>query len=528
MPRSDWKQSSALTKRIRAILSSRGLTVADVSRLSSLPHSGRRHEHVPHNLYEAIQKRDFSPGLFQLSALAETSGYRLVDWLSVFGIAMDVARLQAVLPALKTSELDTRRYQPDTRIHWFRDIQDPVFSESFVPLSQWIGATSPIRIDRAGSSGNHSFRYLKIGSKDNYAFPDLLPGSIVRFKTGTNVHEQIPLGKIPHDVFFLVEHGKGLICSRLCRPKPNSIVLCSRDLPYAPMELELGTQASVLGVADLEIRPMTRVQPPQVSSDSCQFWTPTPLSPQMPTQHVGTFIRNARKRAGITFRMASQRTRHVAELLDDHRYFCSPGSLSDFEANVFPPRQIRKLISICAVYFASVSEAMKAAGVDLDKAAHVPIPSELMPGNATNSRSEGLTMQSVFMNEMKRRFLELPLFLEDALPSIFELPKLSVRDVFWVGDQVRFFHQFLTGARFLVVDRKRKIPRTSLKATVREQPLYVLQRRNGTCFCGSCSLHDNYIVVRPWIHGMPKIMKLRNRMEIEVVGQVTGVVRQFG
>ena len=40
---------------------------------------------VPHNLYYDLTNETFSPSLHQLFALSRVSGYRLNDWLRVFG-----------------------------------------------------------------------------------------------------------------------------------------------------------------------------------------------------------------------------------------------------------------------------------------------------------------------------------------------------------------------------------------------------------------------------------------------------------
>jgi hypothetical protein len=129
---------------------------------------------------------------------------------------------------------------------------------------------------------------------------------------------------------------------------------------------------------------------------------------------------------------------------------------------------------------------------------------------------------------MRRQFVEFPLSLSGSLASIFGLPELSLRDAFWLGDSFESLHPSLIGARFLIVDRKRKTPHTRLEVTVRDQPLYVLRRRDGTCFCGSCALHGDSIVIRPWTSGLPKLLKLRDEVDVEVVGQIVGIVRHLG
>jgi hypothetical protein len=250
----------ALPDRVRLILAARGLSLAEVSRASRLLIPGSHLSHVPHNFYSSLRNRRFSPSLYQVLALSILSDCRLVDWLDVFGFSLDdVPCFHACLPALRTVELDSRIYQPNTSIPWFRDLKRADLSESLVPLSRWIAPGASRRFDSISQAANDAYSYVKIGTQDALTFPDLLPGSIVRVHRRFSAFERLPIGKKPAKSIFLIEHSGGLTCSRLYRPKSNRLVLCSRHLPYAPVELEYGTESRVLGVADLEIRPLGKI-----------------------------------------------------------------------------------------------------------------------------------------------------------------------------------------------------------------------------------------------------------------------------
>jgi len=75
--------------------------------------------------------------------------------------------------------------------------------------------------------------YVKIGREDALAFPDLLPGSIVR------VNPEISEGLLSEEDgralgrIFLIEHSKGLCCCRLRWQGKNRIIPLSSHLPYA-------------------------------------------------------------------------------------------------------------------------------------------------------------------------------------------------------------------------------------------------------------------------------------------------------
>jgi transcriptional regulator with XRE-family HTH domain len=515
---------NALAERIRSILALRGLSLADVSRASRSLVRGDRLCFVPHNFYSSLCKQSFSPRLQQLLALSTVSGYRLLDWLGVFGFSLDdVSRFQVSFPALRTVELDDNIYQPRTAVPWLYDLKEIDFSVPLVPLSQWLAAGPARRSDSLSNAASAVYRYVKIGSEDAFAFPDLLPGSIVRVSREDTALEGKPVGHTGENGLFLVEHSSGLTCSRLDRPELRKLVLCSRQLPYAPVELHEGTQAVVRGVADIEIRPLNRTEKPVVPARLGRFWTPASLPKYSPIDDVGELIRRARKRSGLSFREASKRTRSIAKELGDSRYYCSPAALSDYEARRLPPRHIHKLLSTCAVYFASVAELLEAAGAGLDKGGQLPMPDELV-GITVGSRSLSLK-SSRFLAEMERRFKRLPYFLHAALSRLFGLKDVSVRDVFWAGGAHGSIHSYSAGALFLVVDRKQKIPRPSLSSPMWAQPAYVLQRRDGGYLWGFCSLQNRTLIVRACTAGSPKLQRLRDHVDADVIGKVVGIVR---
>ena len=527
MPAPSRKPASVLVEKIRALLAARGLSLADLVRKSRLAFPNNRHRHIPHNLYDAIRKRRFSPSVCQIATLSLLSGYRFVDWLAMFGLSLDqVARFQASFPAPRTVELDGRIYHPRARIPWFRDLTTPSLPASLTPLSQWLASAEPRPAEFLFSGTSPAFRFVKIGSQDAYAFPELLPGSIVRVAPLAKAQSKSPAGKNPGKKLFLVEHGGGLVCSQMERPKPDRIVLCSGHLPYASAELVTGTQAEVLGVADVEIRRIARVEKPVVPPDLGVYWTPVGLWPRLPSGHVGKFIHRARKRSGLSFREASRRTRLIAELLGDSRYFCAPGSLSDYETWKSPPRHIQKLVSICAVYFASAAEFLAAANVELDRPGQLAMPSQFLV-EPQEAGSNATSTSSKFIKEIENQFQQLPYFLYRAMPVFFGLPDLSVRDIFWTGPAPRFVHPFMDLAVFLVVDRRKKMPRSSLSSPKWAQPIYVFLRRDGTYLCGSCTSLNGILMIHPCTAGLPKVLRLQNRVDAEVVGQVVGIVRRI-
>ena len=521
MPIPSVRPRSSLADRVRRILASRGLSLADVSRASVSNRLG----HIPHSFYSSLRKRSFSPSLYQLHSLSTLSGYRLVDWLALFGISLnDVSRFQVFFPSLRTVELDTRIYRPDALVPWLYDLKEADLSTPLAPLSQWVALGSQRRLDSISPRAKKTFRYLKIGSHDALAFPDLLPGSIVRVRDDLSALRHAPIGKTLGRTMFLVQHGKGITCSRLYRSESEKIVLCSRQLPYAPLDLTVGAESVVLGTADVEIRSVATVQKPLVSAALERYRAPRPLSLASLGRTAGAFIQRARKSCGISFREASERSRIIARELRDRRYYCSPGALSDYETRKFAPRRVHKLISICAIYFASAAELLEACGATLDSAGAHAMPREFLkplPETPTSTREP-----SRFLRKMERRFGLLPYFLQSAGSSMFGLQNPSLRDVFWAGDSLESKYSCLAGIRFLIVDRRQKRPRASLSCPIWAQPMYVLQKRDGGYLCGFCRL-ENGVLSLCSLAQHAKSVRLRNGIDAEIVGRVVSVIRQL-
>jgi len=435
----------------------------------------------------------------------------------------DVSRFQVLFPSLRTVELDTRAYHPAAPIPWLYDLKEPDFSTPLVPLSQWVAVGSRRRIDSVARDAKTTFRYVKIGSHDARAFPDLLPGSIVRVSDDFSALRRTPIGKTPGRTMFLVQHSKGITCSRLLRSESDTIVLCSRQLPYAPIELTLGIEGVVLGEVGIEIRSIAVVQKPAVSASLERYRVPSPLSRASPARNAGEFIQRARKACGISFREASERTRVIARELGDRRYYCSQGALSDYETRKFAPRHLHKLISICAVYFAGAADLFEACGAALDKAGTHAMPRDLLNLSPEIPASAGET--SRFLSEMERRFGQLPHFLRTAGSSMFGLQNVSLRDVFWVGDSQEAKYSCLAGIQFLIVDRRQKKPRASLSSPIWAQPIYVLQKRGGYSW-GFCRL-ENGVLSLCSLAQRAKSLRLRHGVDAEVVGRVVGVIRKL-
>jgi hypothetical protein len=392
------------------------------------------------------------------------------------------------------------------------------------PLSYWLSGETIRPLDSLPNKSSRSFRYLKIGSRDAYAFPDLLPGSIVRVDTRIPADQllaQDNAGRI-----LAIEHGLGVLCGRVRPLGHGRVVLCSRQLPYAPVELQLGTEAAVLGYVDMEIRQVGSRETPEVQASWSRRWTRRAIRLTAPIANVRDLARRARIRSGLSFRAASERTAEIARVLQQPNYFCAPGALSDLEARDRLPRHIHKLISLSAVYCISIADMMDLAGLRLEDAGQEAMPAEWTRRFCPET-ADTIYGPSPFLRAVEDALEEIPFFLRKALPSILGLPSLSVRDLFWAGATAEQVHPYLKGAAFLAINRKSKTPAPSLASPMWAQPLYVLELRDGKRLCAACSLQEGTLVVRSCTTASGDLLRLRHRADVEVLGKVMAIVRRL-
>lgn len=525
-----------LAESVRGILATRNLTLYKVAALSRSDYPGRPRYHLPANLYFRLRSLNWTPTLYQLSVLSKLSEYHLADWLSVFGFPPDaISRVEATLRRPRTNLLDSTVYDPRATITWFRERREKRAIPGVVALREILEPSGSQQLLSLLPAGSPKYVYAKIGIQDALAFPELLPGSIVRVDprlaaplargtNGTNANS-----------IFLVEHEGGYCCCRLHYEKTDRITLLPTQLPFANVEFRLGAEARIIGRVELEFRvlvdPETTRTPrcslPEIAPELARLWTPEPFRLSTRAGQFTAQLRTARLRAGLSFHDASELSRSVAKVLGDERYFTSQASLSDYEARNSLPRHIHKLFTLCAIYAIPFSELLDSFGLSLQEGGTVPIPDQWIPQadllagiqQKPAARSRG------FLGPLLAQYGTPPFFLRDSLASLLRLSELSLHDVFWVGGQRAALHPALTGALFVVVNRKRRTPPAFLRKSLWDRPLYLLARRNGSQVLASCTLQDHLIVVHPHAGNFVRPERLRNHADAEVVGEIVGVLR---
>jgi hypothetical protein len=520
MPQDNNARSTAA--HARRIFVAAGLSISEVARKSRNLFRDDARFHIPPNLFHAIEQRGFSPSIQQLFVLSRLSAYRLADWLMVFGIFLDdIPRLQAVLPARYTTLVDV---DAGDGLNWelsFKQISPMMPAGLLRPLVESI--RFDLRPASPETNAGASFLYAKLGCRDAFAFPDLLPGSIVRINAeqGQSFRRPAP-GRA--GAIFLVEHMRGLVCSKLHFVEKNRIVVCPTELAYAHVELELEKEARILGIVDREFRSTDFAGSANVPRSLAEFWSPEPLETISPGSSLHDLLRSARRRSGLTFREASAKTAMIARTLRNKDCFCAVGSLSDYESNTEFPRHLHKLLSLCTVYSLSPWEFMSAAGLRLGEAGQNPMPDELRNGaaplNIPTARADEGSRGSPH-----REMAVLPFFFGRAAGEFLKMEHLSIRDIFRMGRATKSFHPYLADALAVIIDRHKKRVTTQPHVPLWAQPLYVLLRRDGQYICTSCGSDNGKLVMRPFSDGFDRPIRLENPDEVEVIGKVVGILR---
>ena len=403
-----------VAERVRSVLASKKLTLARVSRASAARFGRSSPYFLPHTLYHEFRLGTFSPSLHQVFAFSQISGYKLSDWLRVLGFDLeDIPRLQVLLPSKRTTLLDSSLVDADAWIPWFRNRAGSAAEPPIAPLAQLLEVTRPSRLRSLPEIGKRGYLYAKIGREDALAFPDHVPGSIVR------VNPRFPNGRIPKtngstsSETFLIEHSKGLFCCRLRVVEKGIVVPIGTSLSYAHVEMKVPREARILGVVDFEIRPTLLAEQPEVPKDLAKHWKPRPVVAE---KTYGQLLRAARTKPRLSLREVAVLSGKIADLLGDRRYFVSPSSLCDYEQFDAPPRHFHKAVTLCSLYGLQFRVFLKAIGIVIEEAGTEPMPDHLARRVldmelVENSNGNDMSGRSGFLEQIVERCEEIPFFL---------------------------------------------------------------------------------------------------------------------
>ncbi|MGA2335023.1 MAG: helix-turn-helix transcriptional regulator [Terriglobales bacterium] len=362
------------------------------------------------------------------------------------------------------------------------------------------------------------------------AFPDLVPGGIVR------VNPRLLNGCIPKTdgatsaQMFLVEHREGLFCCRLRVVEKGVIVPVGTSLSYAQVELKVPREARLLGVVDLEIRPMLRTDQPEVPKDLAKHWKPRPLVTE---KEFGRLLRDSRTNLRLSLREVAEMSRNTADLLGDERCSVSHSSLCDYELFNAPPRHFHKAITLCSLYGLQFHAFLKAIGIVLTEAGTEPIPDHLVhrvldTESIEKSDDNDIPGRNGFLEHMLKRCEEIPFFLRESIGPLSDLDDASLDDFFWIGGKHDVLHPCLANGLFVLVNRREKRPMHFTSKPAWQQPVYVILRRDGTYLCACCGIENGTLVIHPYSQQFHRSEHLRYHHDAEVVGRIVTVARKLG
>ncbi len=519
--------SAKIAERIKSILATRDLTLYQVCRNAESRFGHASPYCLPHNLYYGVKLGTFSPSLYQMFALSRITNYKLADWLGVFGFDLEqIPRLQVLLPNKRTILLDSEVCDPNAWIPWLQDRTPDTPIPAIAPLSHLLAAGAPVRQRSLLDPNPKRFLYAKVGMEDARAFPDLLPGSIVR--VDRQLESVLPsLNQAQSNRIFLVEHGKGLCCCRLIAAGRNRILTVSTHLPYPQIEFELQREARILGAVDIEIRPLIGVEQPEIPKVLTKRQNAVRLHRQGAT--LSQLLRESRLKASLSLREASSLSRRIAHILENRHCFISPSSLSDYEARDTPPHQVERAITLCVVYAVPFHTLLDKVGVSAARAGQEPIPDRLLSNAPPEIGKAGPWERADqgFLAELLRGCEEVPVFLKRNVADISGLQPPSLRSLFWIGGIRNPLHPYLANGLLVSIDRRRQKPIDSRSLPLWQQTIYTVLKRDGTYLCGPCGTEDGMLVMHPDAEHIKLREQFRNRRDAEVVGQITAVVRRL-
>jgi hypothetical protein len=517
-------------ERIQTILANKRLSLHEISQQSANLFGRSSAFFIPHNLYHDLRDEGFTPSIFQIYAVSHISGYRLADWLRVFGIDLeDIPRLQLLLPRKRSILIDSSLTDTEEWVTWFSSRATEDRHQRIAPLATLLEPMGPNKIAALPGATNSGFLYAKIGNDDALAFPDLLPGSIVRINRQYTI-DSAPTehGAVSHRI-FLLEHSKGLFCSRVHWLRDNVLIPLSTKLSYAQVEMRIPAEARILGAIDFEIRSLLGGLNPDVPVHLAKLWKPLPLVERKTFREV---LGQARSGTNLSFRESEVLSRRISAVLGDKRYRTSSSSLCDYEVAGEPPRSLHKVVALCCIYGVPFRSLLLSVGIPIDQAGTIPIPDHpagrYSPGPPVSPADHsGPTGYSGFLEQLLDDWQQVPFFLRGSLGPMTGLRKPSISDFFWIGGVRQSLNPYLVDGILAAVNRRRKTPFHFPVKPLWKQPVYLLQKRDGEYLCACCDLENGTLVVHPYTERFSGALQFRYRKDIEVVGQVVAVLRRI-
>lgn len=525
-------KAAGISRRLKVFLRSLGMTVYQISQLTARAPFGKgTRAYIRDALYAEIESGQM-PDIHQLAALAKLTGYRLVDWLTLFGYHVDdILRLQLELHTEHTILLSSTIYDSLVLTPWIRqfdaeaDLEER--TQSLVTLIDGMGHAPLGTLDQLN---RRRFLYARVGRRDDMMRPRIVAGSIVRVDpTCTTV--QPPGGTRS---MYLVQHHGGLSCCYVERQDDQHVILLPDEISPRVMRCRLGTEAIILGAIDLELRQFQETwpnlsKPPRVERHNGHAKLSDPMTKRI--NGAGVYARVMRERIGVSFREAQSITHQIATYLDDQRYKIALGSLSDAETCDGLPRHISKIFSLCIAYGMDLWEYLRAGGLQVDELNGAAIPRPFLHDEDATVHSAQLMPivlgpdQNGATESVIQRLGEVPFFLLQSLESIIRQEQLSLDDVYIWGRRELVLHPLLNGALLLLVNRRqRRVPDSRAHLSLVERPLFLIRTPDKRYLAGMCAVDGGTLLVQPHSRSSMPVLTYPAR-DVVVVGRISAVLR---
>ena len=223
-------------------------------------------------------------------------------------------------------------------------------------------------------------------------------------------------------------------------------------------------------------------------------------------------------------------TRRIADLLGDERYAISQSSLSDYEVLNSPPRHFHKAISLCALCGLHFPVFLRVIGITSKDAGTESMPDHLVfrssPQGIPNiTRTDDKVDADGFLEKLVNKCGGVPFFLRNAIDGISGLPRASLNDFVWIAGEQNPLHPYLINGLLVLVNRRKRRPVYFRSKPLWQQPIYVIQKRDGTYLCACCSVENGTLVVHPNSSRFYRPIHLRYRDDAEVVGEIVAIAR---
>ena len=507
-----------LPERIRAVLSAAGLTLHQVSLESKRLFKPDSPALIPHTLYHSVaNSRGFRPNLHQVAALSRISGYRLEDWLIALGFDLErLAALECALPLKRTRIIDPSF----STLGW----PIPVAAQREDKHTDVVPFAEILR--DSGSAGRTILRpadpqgcvFARLGVDDAFAFPELLPGSIVRANPRAALGSEEETNREPGRL-LLIQHERGYWCGRFHRSGKGKLRVAASHLAYAHTLFSYPDEARVIGAVDMEFRWMDRNHNPQVPQELLTYQRPQPLIGHR--NSLREVLSRARSNANLTLAEASELSRRISRQFDDQHYAISQSTLADYETRNNAPRHLQKVLTLCVIYGVTVLDFVAASGISRSSLGHNHIPAGLLWESNRNAAAGVTDTSSIRGGDEPCG--SVPTFLRECISGLAEIPRPSLRDLFWLTGHHPYLPAFAAGSRLALVNRRRKKPVRDRSLPVWQQPAYVLWERSGRYLCACCSSEKDELILYPASTSeSPHVLR---RDDVEVIGQIVAIAR---